>query len=90
MRAVGSTSMGHARHTRDCVATESPWDEIARSVVTRHSEECKGSKAEGFVYFPFFLFLFIHFQCPHKVITLLVPPPRHFCHWLSIFPYSLP
>ena len=54
--AVGSMGMGHARHTRDCVATESPWDKIARSVVTRHCEECKGSKTEGLVYFSSFSF----------------------------------
>ena len=42
MHAVGSTGAGHARHMKNCVATESPRDEIARSIVTRHSKEYKG------------------------------------------------
>ena len=66
MCAVGSMIMGHVRHMRDRVATESPWDKIARSVVTRHCEECKGSKTEGLVYFSSFSSSFHSFPMPSR------------------------
>ena len=72
-RAVGSTSMGHARHPRDCVAAESPWDEIVGSVVARHCEEREESKTEGLVYFSSFSFFLLF--CSNALT-------RSLCYWL--------
>src|ERR1700743_431153 len=61
-RAVGSTSLGHVRHSRDGMATESPRDKVAGSVVTRHCEVCEESKTEDLVYFPSFFHLLLFFS----------------------------
>src|ERR1700743_725499 len=50
-RTVGSTCMGHTRHSGYGVAAEGPGDKITRSIVTRHCGVCEGRKTEGLVYF---------------------------------------
>ena len=67
--------MGHARHPRDGVATESPWDKITRSIVTRHCEKCEGSKTEGLVYFSSFFHFLLFFS---NTLT------RSLCHWFLL------
>ena len=43
-RAISGTSVGHARHVRNCMGTKGPRDEVTRGIITRHEGEGRSKR----------------------------------------------